>query len=240
MKWVGMYRTIISCILWPIWYLFFVPSLFFLIIIIIIIPKKSLYFIIRPLCWIYCFLAGQWLRKENVPPSKNNQPYIYMFNHVSMFDQFMIGAYIPHYITAIAAIEIFSYPIWGYIIRKYGVIPIIRQKVKKAIGSLNIAENELKEGTSFLISPEGTRTNTGELGPFKKGPFHLAKNTGATIVPIGLLGGFRAKRKEDWRLNPGVLTTRFGKPIELIDYNYLEVSELRDLVRQRIKELINN
>ena len=161
-----------------------------------------------------------------------------MFNHVSMFDQFMIGAYVPHYITAVAAIEIFRYPIWGYIIKKYGVIPIVRQKIRQAIGSLNIAEEALNNGISFIISPEGTRTNTGELGPFKKGPFHLAKNTGATIVPVGLLGGFKAKRKKDWRLSPGILTTRFGDPITQQEYSNLDVEEIRALVRKRIKKLI--
>ena len=49
---------------------------------------------------MYCFLAGQWLRKINNPPESDGGPYLYMFNHVSMFDQFMIGAYIGHYITA--------------------------------------------------------------------------------------------------------------------------------------------
>ena len=233
-----MYKTVVSIILWPIWYLFFIPSLLFIFFIIVFIPKNSLFLFIRPLCWIYCLLGGQWLKRENSLPSKNNQPYIYMFNHVSMFDQFMIGAYVPHYITAVAAIEIFRYPIWGYIIKKYGVIPIVRQKIRQAIGSLNIAEEALNNGTSFIISPEGTRTNTGDLGPFKKGPFHLAKNTGATIVPVGLLGGFKAKKKKDWRLSPGILTTRFGAPITQQEYTNLDVEEIRALVRKRIKKLI--
>ena len=96
-------------------------------------------------------MAGQWLRKENVPPSKHNGPYLYMFNHVSMFDQFMIGAYIPHYITAVAAIEVLKYPIWGYIIKKYGVIPIVRQKIRRAIGILKLAEEAIKIGANALI-----------------------------------------------------------------------------------------
>ena len=76
------------------------------------------------------------------------------------------------------------------------------------------------------------------MGPFKKGPFHLLKNTGATIVPIGLIGGFKAKKKEDWRLTPGILTTRFGLPITQQEYAHLDVIELRDLVREKIQILI--
>ena len=235
-----MLKTFYSIIIWPVWYAFFVPSLFFLLFVIMIFPRQYFFYIIRPICWVYCFLAGQWLRKENEPPSKHNGPYLYMFNHVSMFDQFMIGAYIPHYITAVAAIEVFKYPIWGYIIKKYGVIPIVRQKIRKAIGSLKLAEEAIKKGTSFLISPEGTRTITGEIGPFKKGPFHLAKNTKVTIVPIGLIGGFKAKKKNDWRISPGVLTVVFGKPIESNEYQDLNINELRDLVLNKIITLKEN
>ena len=232
-----MFKTFFSLIIWPIWYTFFIPSLLLLFMAIILIPRKFLHYFVRPTCWMYCFFAGQWLRKINHPPKKSGGPYIYMFNHVSMFDQFMIGAYIPHYITAVAAIEVFKYPIWGFIIKKYGVIPIIRQKIRKAIGSLKLAEEAIKNGTSFLISPEGTRTLTGEIGPFKKGPFHLAKNTNATIVPLALKGGFKAKKKNDWRIQPGVLKIVFGEPIKSFQYKNLNIKDLQSLVLKRILEL---
>ena len=177
------------------------------------------------------------MRKINNPPESGGGPYLYMFNHVSMFDQFMIGTYVGHYITAIAAIETFRYPVFGSVLKKYGIIPIARQKIKKAIVSLKVAEEAIKNGTSFLISPEGTRTLTGEIGPFKKGPFHLAKNTNATIVPVALKGGLRAKRKDDWRLHPGVLTVVFGDPIKHDNYKKLEIEQLRDLILKKIIEL---
>ena len=80
---------------------------------------------------MYCLLAGQWLRKINNPPESHEGPYLYMFNHVSMFDQFMIGAYLGHYITAIAAIETFRYPIFGLILKKYGIIQLCVKKSKR-------------------------------------------------------------------------------------------------------------
>ena len=232
-----MFKTFYSLIIWPIWYAFFIPSLFLLFLLILLIPRKYFHYCIRPICWVYCFLAGQWLRKINNPPESDGGPYLYMFNHVSMFDQFMIGAYIGHYITAVAAIETFRYPIFGLILKKYGIIPIVRQKIRKAIASLKDAEEAIKQGTSFLISPEGTRTLNGKIGPFKKGPFHLAKNTNATIVPIALRGGFRAKRKNDWRLQPGVLTVVFGEPISSTNYKELDIKELKDLISKKIIEL---
>ncbi len=192
-----MFRGIISLILWPIWFIFFALTMLIFYISFLLVPRSYLHYLIRPISWLYCLLAGQLLKRENQPPNPKKQPYLSLFNHGSMFDQFMIAAFIPHYITAVGAIEQFRYPIWGTIMRKYGVIPIIRQELKQAMHSLSKAEKGLNKGISFLISPEGTRTLTGELGQFKKGPFHLAKNTGATIVPIGLIGAFEAKKKKD-------------------------------------------
>ena len=235
---IGIFKTLISLLLWPIWFLFFVPSLFILFLLIYIIPKQYYYFIVRPVCWIYCFLAGQILTRENQPPPFEGQPYLYLFNHVSMFDQFMVGAFVPHYITAIGAEEIFKYPVWGQLIKKYGAIPIKRKMLKSALKSLNLVEDAIKKGTSFIIAPEGTRTLDGKLGAFKKGPFHIAKNTGITIVPIALIGAFEAKRKDDWKLMPGIITTRFGNPIRKEEYQDLSIEEIRDLTKIRIEKLI--
>ncbi len=235
-----MYKTIISIILWPIWLCFLLISLIFISLALYILPKDKLFLIIRPISWLICFFAGQWLIKENEPPDLEGQPYLYLFNHVSMFDQFMIGAYVSHYITAIGATEIFKYPIWGQVVKRYGGIPIHRKRLKKAIKSLTRVESKIKEGVSFIIAPEGTRTVTGEMGTFKKGPFHVAKNTGITIVPIALIGGLKAKTKADWRLKPGLIKTIFGEPIYESEYSALSVEDLRDLVRGRIQELIQS
>ena len=99
-------------------------------------------------------------------------------------------------------------------------------------------ELKIKEGISFIIAPEGTRTISGEMGAFKKGPLHVAKNTGITIVPIALIGGLKAKTKTDWRLKPGIIKTIFGEPIHQSEYSTLSVEDLRDLVKSRIQNLI--
>ena len=235
-----MYKIIISIVLWPIWFCFLLFSLIIISLALYIIPKDKLFLIIRPISWLICLFAGQWLVKKNEPPDPDGQPYLYLFNHVSMFDQFMIGAYVPHYITAIGATEIFQYPVWGRVVRRYGGIPINREKLKKAIKILTHVELKIKEGISFIIAPEGTRTISGEMGAFKKGPFHVAKNTGITIVPIALIGGLKAKTKTDWRLKPGIIKTIFGEPIHQSEYSTLSVEDLRDLVKRRIEDLIHS
>jgi len=189
-------------------------------------------------CRICLFSAGQILHIEGSIPEKEKQPYIYMFNHESMFDHFMIAAATSHYLTGVAAKDQYSYPVYGAGLRRYKAIPIKREKLKDAIHSLDEAESVIKNGISLLIAPEGTRTITGTMGSFKKGPFHLAKNTKATIVPVALIDAWIAKPKTDWRLQPGVITVRFGDPVLDIDYEHLTLQELSDHIRNQLTHLI--
>ena len=197
--------------------------------VVIFLPPNKLHWLARIIAWSVILTGGQWLRIKGNPPLKENGPYLYLFNHQSIFDAFMVGA-----------IEQFSYPVWGFLAKKYGLIPIERKKIGSAIRSLAEVENTLKNGISAMIAPEGTRTRTGNLGSFKKGAFHVAKNTGITIIPVALIGAFEAKNRNDWRVKPGILSTIFGEPITQKEYDDLSVADLCDLVRSRISELINN
>ena len=206
----------------------------------IFIPSYKLHYLARAIAWTVIITGGQWLKIKGNVPLKENGPYLYLFNHQSVFDAFMIVASARHYFTGVGAVEQFSYPVWGFLAKKYGLIPIERKKIHSVIGSLAEVENALKNGVSAMIAPEGTRTLTGELGAFKKGAFHVAKNTGITIIPLGLVGAFEAKNKNDWRVRPGVLSTIFGDPITKKDYEDLSIEDLRDLVRSKILELTNS
>lgn len=203
-----------------------------------IIPSQKLHPLVRLISRILLLAGGQLLIIKGQVPNPDKGPYLYLFNHESMFDAFIMGAAIPHYFTAVGANYQFSWPIWGFVIRRYGIIPIKRRALGEAIQTLSGAEEVIRKGVSFMISPEGTRTLTGELGPFKKGPFHVAKNTGITIIPVGLKGAFEAKSKPDWRIKPGILKLRFGSPLRSKDYANLSVEELRDVIRDKITKLV--
>ena len=97
-----------------------------------------------------------------------------------------------------------------------------------------------KEKLIIGISPEGTRTLSGQLGEFKKGPFHIALNTGVTIVPVALMGAYEAKKKTDWRLSPGILTICFGEPVTADQYKSMDIDILRAHIREKIQQLIDN
>ena len=152
----------------------------------------------------------------------------------------MLGGAVKHYITAVGAEYQFSYTIWGTLAKRHGAISIKRDKLKKAIHSLDKAEEAIRKGISFIISPEGTRTLSGQLGEFKKGPFHIALNTGVTIVPVALMGAYEAKKKTDWRLSPGILTICFGEPVTAEQYKSMDIDIQRAHIREKIQQLIDN
>jgi 1-acyl-sn-glycerol-3-phosphate acyltransferase len=99
-------------------------------------------------------------------------------------------------------------------------------------------EKILKEGKSIVILPEGHRTLDGNLGSFKKLPFHLAKQAGIQIIPIGLSGLFQLKHKGSWLILPKPVKIKFGQPIPPDKIQSLSTEELRDFTREKIQNLI--
>ena len=233
-------NTIYSIILWPIWYAYLIIILPIFLIFIIFVRKEYFHYFLRPMSYFFCLFGGQRLKVYGEIPDPESGPYLYLMNHESLFDHFAIGRYIKHYVTAIAKYEQFKYPLWGHVAKYYGIEPIDRSNTKKAIKSLKKVEREIiNNKLSFLIAPEGTRSKDGSLGEFKKGAFHLAKNTGASIVPVIINGAYEAKNIKDWRLTPGTIDIYFSDSISENIYKNMSVEDLRDYVRGIIKELVD-
>ena len=233
-------NTLYSIILWPIWYAYLIIILPIFLIFIIFVSKEYFHYFLRPMSYFFCLLGGQRLKVYGEIPDPKSGPYLYLMNHESLFDHFAIGRHIKHYVTAIAKFEQFKYPLWGHVAKYYGVEPIDRSNTRKAIKSLKRVETEIiKNKLSFLIAPEGTRSKNGSLGQFKKGAFHIAKNTGASIVPVIINGAYEAKNTKDWRLRPGIINVYFSDIIPEAIYKDMSVEELRDYVREIIKEFVD-
>jgi 1-acyl-sn-glycerol-3-phosphate acyltransferase len=232
-----MVRLIASLLLYPLATAVFLLGVGCYLTAVLVISPRRLHPLARFVSRAFLWSSGQRLRVASPPPDPAQGPYLYLFNHASLFDVFVLAATLPHYVTSVGKQEQFSWPVWGRLVRRYGVIPIQREHLQAAIHSLDRMETVLQEGISCIIAPEGTRTLDGKLGPFKKGPFHVALNTGVTLVPVGIVGAFAAKPKNDWRLRPGVLTVRYGTPIPHREYAHMTVEELRDFVRAKIIKL---
>jgi len=236
---VGTIKAIISIILWPLFFVTFASGVFGYFIVTTFVSLNVAHGYMKIFCRACLLSAGQLLKIKGTVPPKDKQPYIYMLNHQSMFDHFMIAGSTSHYLTGVAAEDQYSYPLYGSALRRYKAIPIKREKLKDAIHSLDEAEKVVLSGTSLLIAPEGTRTVSGELETFKKGPFHLAINTKATIIPVAIIGAWEAKKKTDWKLKPGVITIHYGDPIQSTQYDDYSIQELSDFVKNELQKLIS-
>jgi len=204
-------------------------------------PKNTYPFLIPIFARVIMLSGLQWFSVKGKVPPKKDGPYLFMFNHESMFDVLMLAGGIPYYINAIGWEGVFKIPLFGFMAKRYGAYAITHDNTDKAKATLKAAEKILlQDKDSMVLSPEGQRTITGEMGEFKKGGFHFAKATNATIVPVGLIGAYRANKRTSWTINPGRLTLVFGDPITAEDYSNLSVEELRDVTKERIGSLIQS
>lgn len=114
--------------------------------------------------------------------------YVVMSNHQSHYDVPVLYYVLGGRLRMVAKTELFSLPIFGRAIREAGMIEVDRKNHKRAVASLATAKAQLEAGTHIWIAPEGTRSTSGELLPFKKGGFVLALDIGAPILPITIQG----------------------------------------------------
>ena len=235
-----MFRSIISLILWPLWFTYLVVIFPIFLVYTVVVNKKYFHYFLSPMSYLFCLLGGQLVKKTGLTPDPEGGPYLYLINHQSLFDHFALGKYMNHYVTAVAKHEHLSYPLWGQVARSYGIVPINRGNIKKALSSLKVVEEAItNEKISFLIAPEGTRSKDGKLGIFKKGAFHIAKNTGVKIIPVIIDGAYKAKNVGDWRLTPGVINIHFADIIDQELYKNMTVEELRDYTIDQYKIILD-
>jgi putative phosphoserine phosphatase/1-acylglycerol-3-phosphate O-acyltransferase len=115
----------------------------------------------------------------------SHRPAVFFINHQSaLIDLLVTSRLLRHGFTAVAKKEVEQVPVVGQLFRMADVAFLDRADRAKAIAALQPALDKLRAGTSVVISPEGTRSVTPTVGPFKKGGFHLAMQAGVPIVPI--------------------------------------------------------
>lgn len=168
---------------------------------------------------------------ENVPAGK---PQIFMSNHQSDVDILVVLGFIPGQFRWIAKKELFKIPIFGGAMRNAGYIEIDRQNHEKALNSLDLAAQKIREGKSVMTFPEGTRSKDGTIKPFKQGMFHLAIKSGVPIIPVCIIGAGAIMPKRSLRINPGKVTLIIGKPIDVAGYQAENRAELVERVRNVI------
>jgi 1-acyl-sn-glycerol-3-phosphate acyltransferase len=152
---------------------------------------------------------------ENLQPGQN---YIFMSNHVSNLDPPVLIPSIPGRCSVLVKKEVFRFPILGAGMKMAGLVPVDRSNRESAIESVNAAIAVLGQGLHMVVFPEGTRSQDGQLLPFKKGPFHLAIDSGVPVVPVTLLGTQECWPKNSFAMHSGTATVVLHPPIDSRKY----------------------
>lgn len=173
------------------------------------------------------------LGRENVP----DEPVIFISNHTSHLDIGCLCGALPVNLHFMGKKELMWTPVIGWYMLVAGHIFIDRKSRKKSIASLQVAAQKIKQGKSVVMFPEGTRSETGELGVFKKGAFYLALQAGVKIVPVHINGMHKVWPKNSNTITPNNVEVKIGEPIDTSEYTKDNVKELMKDARNKVLAL---
>jgi len=163
------------------------------------------------------------------------QSYVIISNHLSHYDIFVLYGWLGIDFKWVMKKELRNIPALGAACEKLGHIYIDRSDRETAIASLREAKKKIVNGTSILFFPEGTRSTSGKMGPFKKGAFVMALDLGIPILPITILHTEKILPSRTMDLFPGRASMVVHEPIDVSGYGAESLGELMTAVREVIQ-----
>ncbi|PND48615.1 HAD-IB family hydrolase [Rhodococcus sp. ENV425] len=183
-------------------------------------------------------LAGIDVNIRNEANAWSHRPAVFIFNHQSQLDPVIMARVLRHSFTGVTKKEMASDPLFGLVLRFVGAAFVDRANTEQAKAALGPVVDTLREGTSVIIAPEGTRSLTPEIGRFKKGAFHIAMQAGVPIVPVVIRNAGEVLWKHSTVLRPGTVDVVVLDPIDVSDWTLEElgtrVAEVEDLYRKTL------
>ena len=166
-------------------------------------------------------------------PADPRRPYVVVSNHESFTDILLIS-HLPWEMKWLSKAELFRIPVMGWLMHLAGDVPVKRGFGPSAVEAMAKCREILGHKVSVMIFPEGTRSLTTELLPFKDGAFRLAIDAGVPILPLALHGTATALRKHDWRIGRSTAVVEVLAPVETAGLTPADVPALKERVRTTI------
>jgi len=181
--------------------------------------------------------AGTPVEVEGLERIPRDQPVVYASNHSSMFDIWALAATLPGSVRFVAKQELLRVPLIGRAMVAAGHVAIDRANRARAFAAYERAAQVIRSGISAVVFPEGTRSRTGELLPFKNAPFGLAIAAQVPLVPVYVHNTFEILPKGGFRLRPRPIRLRVGEPIPTAGLTAEHRQQLADRTRAAILAL---
>jgi 1-acyl-sn-glycerol-3-phosphate acyltransferase len=172
-------------------------------------------------------------RRSGVRITDPRRPYVVVSNHESLADILLIS-HLPWEMKWLSKAELFRIPIFGWMMSLAGDVPVRRGVGASAVEAMRACRERLGQKVSVMIFPEGTRSPSGKLLPFKDGAFRLAIEAGVPVLPVAVVGTRNALPKKGWIMGRSVAHVRVLEPVETAGLTLDDVPALRDRVRTLI------
>ena len=183
-------------------------------------------------------LAGIRTRVAGRQHLDANRAVVFCANHQSNVDPPVLFQTLHPRLHILFKKELTGLPLLGRAFQIGGFVPIDRSSREHSMTAIEQAADSLRHGNSFLTFPEGTRSKTGALLPFKRGPFLMALKAQVPVVPVAVQGGTASMRKGSAIVRPATVSVRIGEPIPTAGMTLDDREQLANLVRSRVEELL--
>jgi 1-acyl-sn-glycerol-3-phosphate acyltransferase len=187
------------------------------------------------------FLSGITCTVEGAENIQRGRAAVYAVNHASNVEPPLLFHTLHELFPRLRIVykaELRKLPVLTQAFDLVGFVPLQRGNPEQSLPAIEGAARALRQGASFLIFPEGTRSRTGELLPFKKGGFVMALKGQAPVVPVAITGARLAMRKGSLVIHPVQVRVRLGEPVETAGLTVDDRDLLAATVRARVQALL--
>ncbi|MEX0893923.1 MAG: lysophospholipid acyltransferase family protein [Gemmatimonadota bacterium] len=234
-------RRVLSALLWAA----------YLVLVIVLTPVLAVIFICTAPFDPGRYTVGLWFRRgarlavamnplwsfrtSGVRVTDPRRPYVAVSNHESYADIFLIS-HLPWEMKWLSKDAVFRIPFMGWMMRMAGDIHVVREDRRSRMQALQGVHDRLQKRVSVMIMPEGTRTPSGRMLPFRDGAFRAAVEAGVPILPMAVAGTREAMAKGSLLFNRAVAEVRVLEPVPTEGLTLEDVPALRERVRAMIEQ----